>query len=279
MPTSAYIKKSRAASRPAPLSHEEQIAQKALDVTTEVTSLTTVLSTLQHADLSIEQSIVKFRNDVIKPGIAEVHQAFDEIVSTAKTNLDTAKINHNVARSKLDEYLAPWEKADQLLRDTLNGYYSRMKEIQRREQELADREQAERERLAAIQRDQERIKLEKDIQKQIDSLPKKANPALIDKLLEPLEEFDAPQVIAPPVRVSQPELSGAMSQTDNWKGEVMAGREMEVLRLVVDGTLPISIIEFRAPELNKLAKLYKNTKRVAGLRFWNQPFVRGVGRQ
>ena len=271
-PTSAYIKKSRAASRPAPLSVEEQITQKALDVTTEVTSLTTVLSTLQHADLSIEQSIVKFRNDVIKPGIAEVHQAFDEIVSTAKTNYD-------LARNKLGEYLSPWEKADQLLRDTLNGYYSRMKEIQHREQELADREQAERERLAAIQRDQERIKLEKDIQKQIDSLPKKANPALIDKLLEPLEEFDAPQIIAPPVRVSAPELSGAMSQTDNWKGEVITGREMEVLRLIVDGTLPISIIKFRSPGLNKLAKLYKNTKKVAGLRFWNQPFVRGVGRQ
>jgi hypothetical protein len=262
-PIRSVVKSSR-------LSSEEQIAQRALNASDEALALVQRISTLQHADVSVEQSLVSFRNEVIKAGISEVHSAYDSIVEKAKSTYDEAK-------KKLNDYLLPWQKADELIRVAINDYYTMVKQVQRREQEKADREQAEKERLAAVQREQERLKLEKQIEKQIDSLPKKADPALIEKLLEPLKEFETPLTVAPPIIVSAPETSGAMSQTDNWKGKVELNKEMRVLEQIVAGELPISLIEFRAPELNKLAKLYQNKKKIDGLVFWNQPFVRGVG--
>ena len=252
------------------LSVEDQLAERALDITDQTNKLVASISTISQANLSIEQSIISFRNDVVKTGLNEVHMAFDPIVESAKSNYD-------IAKKQRATYLSPWERADELLRAGLNQYYSRVTEHKRIEQQLADRQQAENERLAAIQRDQERIKLEKSIEKKIDTLPIDADPRLIEKLLAPLEEFNGPQPVAPPIIVSEPELTGVMHQTDNWKGSVVAGSEMAVLRQIVAGELPISLIEFRTPELNRLAKLHQNKKSINGLRFWNEPFVRGVG--
>lgn len=249
---------------------EEQIEAQASSMMNEATLLVSKVNALKHADINIEKALVDFRYNVIKVGENEVHKAFDDIVSTAKINYDKAK-------AKLTEYLTPWQNADLAIRAGLNAYYSMVERVHREEQEKADREQAEQERLASIEREQERAKLEHSIQKKIDSLPANASPVLIDKYLSQLEELDGPQPIAPPVIVSKPETTGMMNQQDNWKGMVEPGQEMNVLRQIVAGNLPLSIIEFRQPELSKLAKLYKLTKKFDGLKFWNQPFTKGVG--
>jgi hypothetical protein len=246
----------------------EQVAQQALEVSEVAIRHSQSLSQLQTADLHTEQQAVEFR-EVIKQGISQAHEAYDDIVKTAKTNYDTAK-------GKLNDALEPFEKADRLILDSLNDYYTLLKRLQREEEARAEKEQAERERLAAILRQQERQQLEADIERQLAELPdhERENEELIQKIIAPLEDLQDHTPVAPPVRVSKPVTTGAMSQQSNWTGEVT---DMYVfLQRIVNKDLPVTLIEVRQPELNKLAAVYQDKIGIPGVRFYNKTFVRGT---
>ena len=258
------------------LTPKELAAQQGLVVTEEAQRHVTVLNNLNVDDINAERAAVTFRVEVIKRGQEMVHDAFDTIV-------DKTKAAYDEARNERADQLKPFEAADRLMLASLNGYYTRQKQRARDEQERADREQAARESQAAIQRQQEQALLEERIYDQLAQLPDDAPLALIEKIQAPLEQFKKPLTVAPPVRVSEPVTSGGMTQQDNLKGEVIADREMDVLKQIIAGELPLSIIEFRVPALNNLAKVHWNgtqfTKQFDGIRFWNEPFSRGVGRR
>jgi len=254
------------------LTPEQRIEQRALHVSEEAARVAANVAKLQAADVAVEQAAVRFLNDVIKVGIKEVHDVFDSIVENAKSTYDTA-------RRERDRHLKPFEDASQSIRDSINAYYQTLKRIEREELERAEREQAERERLAAIQREEEKKRVQAEVDKQLESLPPDTPESLIEKIIEPLTAYEEPMSIAPPVRVSSPETSGLMSQQSNWRGSIIPGMEIEVLKQVVAGTLPLSIVEFRTPELNRMAKLYQGRKSFAGIRFEDVPFVKGTGRR
>ena len=257
------------------LTPEEEVAQRALIVTDEAKALATTIGKLNVDDVQTERSVVLFRNEVIKVGMSQARELLDPIVKASKEAYDTA-------RGQRDKALEPFEKADRLVLDALSGYYTRQKQRQREEQERADREQSQREAQAAAQRAEENRTAIEQLENQLSSLPTEAPRELYEKIEAQIRELEGTPVtvpIAPPVRVSAPETTGAMTQQDNWKGEVIEKHEMEVLKQIVAGELPMNLIKWNEPEFNRLAKLYTDTKQFPGIRFWNEPFVRGVGRR
>lgn len=240
------------------------VAQKALVVSTEAKRIALAIT-----DIDTERAAVSFRTDVIKPGIEEANKAFDPIVETAKLAYDTA-------REQRSKSLEPFQLADRLILDAITSYRLNLQRIQREEQQRAEREQAERERLASIERDRERTRLQAEIDAKLEELPADAPDELIAKIMAPLEEIQAPMAIAPPVQVSVPETASGMTLVDNWRAITVDA--MEVLRQVVKGDLPMGIVELKQSELNRLAKLYKDERKIPGLRFENAKFTRGTGR-
>lgn len=250
---------------------ELQVAQRALEVTEEAEDLAQIITSLKIDDVNREKAAVNFRNEVIKVGLKQGHDLLDDIVSTAKTAYDTA-------RNKRDRALEPFEIADKTIRDALTIYYTKQRERGAAAQRQADADQQERERQAAINRQNDRLQLEEKIADELAKLPDDAPQELIDKIQAPLQVFEQPMAVVQAVKVSAPETTGQMALQDNWKGEVIDGEEMKVLKQIVAGELPISLINWNAPEFNRMAKLYTDKKKFDGIRFWNVPFSRGSGR-
>lgn len=250
---------------------EEQVAKRALEVTEEADDIARVITSLTVDDVNREKAAVAFRIEVIKVGLKQGHDLLDDIVSTAKVAYDTA-------RDKRDAALEPFEKADKIIRDALTIYYTKQRDRAVLAQKKADDEQRQREHDAAVNRERDRIALEEKIADELAALPDDAPQELLDKIQAPLQVFEQPMQVVPSVKISAPEVSGAMTLQSNWKGEIVEGREMDVLKQIVAGTLPLSLVSFSTPELNRMAKLYTNQRRFDGLRFWDQPFTRGSGR-
>ena len=250
---------------------EAQVAARALEVTGEATNIAHTIKSLTIDDVAQERAAVSFRDEVIKVGLKQGHDLLDDIVSTAKTAYDTA-------RNKRDAALKPFEDADKLIREALAVYYTKQRERVAIAQRKADEEQAAREREAITSRQKERVALEEQVMDAIAALDEN-DPQYQDKvdaLQSRLEPLSRPVEVVPSVKVSAPETTGAMSLQDNWSARI--NDVQAIVRQVVAGDLPWSLIEIRQPEANKLAKLYKNEKKFAGLVFENNPFTRGSGR-
>jgi hypothetical protein len=252
---------------------ELEVATRALEVTEEAEDIARVIMSLTVDDVNRERGAVAFRTEVIKVGLKQGHDLLDDIVSSAKLTYDTA-------RAKRDKALEPFETADKTIRDALTIYYTRQRERGLAAQRKADEEQAAREREANANRQSELRAAEDRIMDEIAKLDETAPDyqAQVDKLEAQLHPLAQPVQVVTAVKVSAPERTGAMTLQDNWKGEVIEGHEMTVLKQIVAGELPLSLVSFSAPELNRMAKLYTNKKAFDGLRFWNAPFTRGSGR-
>lgn len=250
---------------------EAEVAKRALEVTEEAEGIARVITSLVVDDVNREKAAVNFRTEVIKVGLKQGHDLLDDIVSTSKAAYD-------MARSKRDLALEPFEKADKIVRDALTIYYTKQRDRAALAQKKADDEQRQREHDAAVNRERDRIALEEKIADELAKLPDDAPQDLIDKIQAPLEVFEQPMQVVVAVKVSAPETTGAMTLQDNWKGEVVENKEMAVLKQVVAGELPLSLVSFSTPELNRMAKLYTDKKKFDGIRFWNAPFTRGSGR-
>ena len=253
---------------PKKLTPEERVQQQVLTVSVEATNLATKVKALKHPDVHLETELVNFRKEVIKIAQEQAHTAYDDIVAAAR-------VSYEVAKKKLDDLLGPLAKADVELRAAANDYYAMLERIDRENKRKAQEEQAERERQAVIQREKDRILLETQIENQLSELPEDAPEELKEKIMAPLDEM-APIFIAPTVSVSAPQTTGSMVKVDNWKGAVIPGKEMDVLRQVLDGTLPLGIIKFHEPGLNALAKIHQNKSTVPGLVFTNASYVKGT---
>ena len=250
---------------------EAEVAKRAAEVTDQAEGIARVMTSLTVDDINREKAAVAFRTDVIKAMIQQGHDLLDDIVKAAKNAYD-------IARDKRDKALAPFEAADKLIRDALTIYYTKQRDRAALAQKKADEEQQERERQAAMNRDKERLALEEKIADELAQLPDDAPQELIDKIQAPLQVYEQPMQVVPSVKVSAPETTGQMSLQSNWKGEIIDGMEMTVLKQIVAGELPLSLVSFNGPELNRMAKLYTDKKRFDGIRFWDQPFTRGSGR-
>lgn len=270
-PTTAVAVKKKLTPEEEIAKRELEVATRALEVTEEAEDIARVIMSLTTDDVNRERGAVLFRTEVIKVGLKQGHDLLDDIVSSAKLTYDTA-------RAKRDKALEPFETADKTIRDALTIYYTKQRDRAALAQKKADEEQAQREREAIANREKERIALEEKIMDSIAELDENApgyreKVAALESRLEPLNK---PVEVVPAVRVSAPETTGAMSLQDNWSGRVTDVQA--IVRQIVAGDLPWSLIEVRQPEANKLAKLYKNEKRFAGLVFENNPFTRGSGR-
>lgn len=252
---------------------EQQVATRALELVEEAEDIASVITSLTIDDVNREKGAVLFRNEVIKAGLKQGHDLLDDIVSTAKIAYDTA-------RDKRDKALEPFEKADKLIRDALTIYYTKQRDRAALAQREADEAQAAREREANANRKQELAALEERVMDEIAKLDESTPDYQdqVDKLMQQIHPLTQPVQVVTAVKVSAPERTGAMTLQDNWKGEVVENKEMIVLKQIVAGDLPLSLVSFSAPELNRMAKLYTNKKAFDGLRFWNAPFTRGSGR-
>jgi len=250
---------------------EQEVAKRALKVTEEAEDIARVITSLTVDDVNREKAAVNFRTDVIKAMLQQGHDLLDDIVKAAKNAYD-------VARDKRDKALAPFEAADKMIRDALTIYYTKQRDRAALAQKKADEEQAERERQAILARQEERVALEEQVMDDIAKLDEN-DPQYQDKvdaLQARLEPLNKPVEIVPHVKVSEPETSGRMVLQDNWGARITDIHA--VVRQVVAGDLPWSLIEIRQPEANKLAKLYTTTKHFPGIVFENNPYTRGSGR-
>jgi hypothetical protein len=270
-PTTAVAVKKKLTPEEEIAKRELEVAIRALEVTEEAEDIARVITSLTIDDVNRERGAVMFRTEVIKVGLKQGHDLLDDIVASAKFTYDTA-------RAKRDKALEPFEAADKTIRDALTIYYTKQRERATLAQKKADDEQRQREHDAAVNRERDRLALEEKIADELAALPDDAPQELLDKIQAPLQVFEQPMQVAPSVKVSAPETTGQMALQSNWKGEVVEGYELVVLKQIVAGQLPLSLVSFNAPELNRMAKLHTDKKRFDGIRFWNQPFTRGAGR-
>lgn len=243
---------------------EKEITNKLVDIAVEVKRLSNVW------DFDSEAAAARYRNEVLAATMKDLAAKTSDVVRAKKKDYDDA-------RAWAEKIMKPFRDCDDTLRAALNNYLLQLKAKHEEEIRASEREQVERELQAAKNREAERQRITAEVEAALESLPIDASQEMIDRITDRLKEFEQPVQVAPRVQVSKPETSGLMTQQDNWKAEVT--NKMEVVRQVVSGVLPEELIEVRLPEANKLAALYKFTKKFEGLKFYNEPFTRSSGRR
>lgn len=97
---------------------------------------------------------------------------------------------------------------------------------------------------------------QEEIRKQQEAEAKKLADAArekgMDKTADKIEEMMAAAPVAPAPKVGAPNFVGkTQSKRTYWNGE--AAQPFTILRAILDGTVPISVIEFNKSSLNKIA--------------------------
>lgn len=247
---------------------QKEVYRRTLAVQEEASKHITSLKALRSADVNVESAAMAFRTEVIKAGMTMVDDIFDKIVESAKKTYDDARDERNKARK-------PYEDADAEIRAVMATYLGMLTRQRNEEQKRAEKDQADREIQAVKQREQERLRVKAEVDRQLAELPADAPDELFDKIQAKLEEFEGPMPVAPKIQISAPETSKQMTVADNWKARVID--ISKVVEQVVSGDLPISLMDVRMPEANRLAKLHQDKKSFPGLEFYNEPFARGIG--
>jgi hypothetical protein len=78
--------------------------------------------------------------------------------------------------------------------------------------------------------------------------------------------LDAPLDIRPsaPPRSAEPERAGGVSYRENWKAGVVDLTAL--VKAVAEGTMPVTCLKPDMTELNRLAKVFRNTRQIPGVR-------------
>jgi hypothetical protein len=78
--------------------------------------------------------------------------------------------------------------------------------------------------------------------------------------------LDAPPDIRPsaPPRSAEPERASGVSYRENWKAEV--ADLAALVKAVAEGTMPVTCLKPDMTELNRLAKVFRNTRQIPGVR-------------
>lgn len=180
----------------------------------------------------------------IKQARARIYKFFHEPVMKAHEAWQSAKKIENF-------FVKPYDEME----ETLKGKSCKFVEEQERiAREKADRAEAER-------RDRERREREKLEQKAVDA-DEKGNTEKAETLRQQAENVYVPpkEVITSPTSVAKGTI-----YRDVWIGDVT--NKMDLLRSIIDGRIPHTVIEIDQAMLNKQADLFKDTVIIPGVRF------------
>ena|SRR3990167_4473720 len=174
---------------------------------------------------------------------AMMHGRFDPPVRAGHLAWKAAKDLYNF-------FINPYDEAETIVKRKIVTYES--------EQERKRQEEA---RLAEAKRQEEERKRREELERQAKAAEEKGRTEKAEALREKAETVVAPPVFTPP----PPPRAGGTSFPKTWKGEVT--NIMDLLKAIVEGKAPVTLIEINQSAINAAAKTYKNTMTIPGLKF------------
>lgn len=140
-------------------------------------------------------------------------------------------------------------KLEKIIKPKISAYYSEQERLQKiAEAEAAEKQRKEREKLEA-QADKARAKGQ----------------------IEKAEALEVQSVTQVSVVAPAPQRVSGVSVRKSWVAEVTD--PIAVCKLIAEGLIPPTVLDFKQSELNKIASTWQNSKEFAGLKISQQSIV------